>query len=356
MGNLRYSEFAREIDIDEFEIALGFEVENHARDFDNGQCPDPWGLHKNGDTTGKFGIHRENRTFNCYVCGGGTLLSLVMAVKDYDEEEAIDYLYQFTKPIDKTDEGFIDEVEGILAVAKSEREVQPWFNENVMEKWMAASAFAADLGRVWLEERGITDVIAHRYKLGFDPEHTRKSKSKGTYTGPGIILPHYWQSRLVGWQVRWLDDDRPKWVPKYTNTHDFPREETLFNYEAVYFSDNPIVVAESVPTVLFLASLGIPAISTFGSNVSSGQIRLLRKCQQGLVLAPDNDSAGRKWIQDDRSDHVPLAEALARYVPVQVTLFVGADGEGGDLGNLVKSPEAVHDVIAFAEYYYSDSI
>jgi DNA primase len=347
--DLRYSEFAHDVDVDEFEQEIGFEVLEHARGFDIGICPDAWGLHKNGDSTGKFGIHRENRTFNCFVCGGGTLLSLTMAIKDCDEETALDWLYQFAKPVDQSDEDFLDEIEQILVVEKRKKPVWPWFNENVLEKWQGNPLRAER--RQWLNSRGISPEVAAEHQIGYDPEHTRKSRSKGEYTGPAIILPHYWNERLVGWQVRWLDDERPKWVPKYTNTHDFPKEETLFGYESVYLSDTPIVVVESVPTKLFLESLGIPAVATFGSTLSQEQIRLLRKCQQGLVLARDNDPAGEKWVKDERPDHEPLAAQLERFVPLQVALTIGPKDKGGDLGDLVGDEDLVREIIELAEYY-----
>jgi hypothetical protein len=353
--DLRYSEFAHDIDVDEFEQEIGFEVLEQARGFDIGICPDAWGLHKNGDSTGKFGIYRENRTFNCFVCGGGTLLSLAMAVKDYDEEAALDWLYQFAKPVDQDDESFLDEIEQILMVEKRKQPVWPWFNENVLEKWRMWNVDGYLLGdpeaEEWCQERGICPSVAFEHKLGWDYQHTRKSRSKGEYTGPAIILPHYWNERLVGWQVRWLDDERPKWVPKYTNTHDFPKEETLYGYEAVYLSEQPIVVVESVPTKLFLESLGIPAVATFGSTLSQEQIRLLRKCQQGLVLARDNDPPGEKWVKDNRLDHEPLAAQLERFVPLQIALTIGPKDKGGDLGDLVGEGDLVREIIELAEYY-----
>lgn len=341
---LRYSEFAHDIDVDEFQQEIGFEVLENARGFDIGHCPDAWGQHKNGDSTGKFGIHRENRTFNCFVCGGGTLLSLAMAIKDCDEEVALDWLYQFARPVDQSDAGFLDEIEQILLVEKRKKPVWPWFNENVLDQWNNAPL-------EWLIERGISDDTSATHRLKFDPEHTRKSRSKGEYTGPAIILPHYWNERLVGWQVRWLDDERPKWVPKYTNTHDFPKEETIYGYEGVYLSEKPVVVVESAPTKLFLESLGIPAVATFGANVSAEQIRLLRKCQQGLVLARDNDPAGEKWVRDKRLDHEPLAAQLERFVPVQIALTIGPKDKGGDLGDLVGDEALVREIIELAEYY-----
>ena len=72
----KFSAFVDDIDIDAFEEQIGFDVLRTHRDEDIGQCPDYWGLHAHGDTTGKFAINREKKVYHCFVCGGGSLLSL----------------------------------------------------------------------------------------------------------------------------------------------------------------------------------------------------------------------------------------------------------------------------------------
>jgi hypothetical protein len=239
-----YSEFAHQINLESFYEGIEWIPEwDDGKGNDVGFCPDPWELHKNGDTTGKFAIHRDKRVYNCWVCGGGSLLSLVMALK-----------------------------------------------------------------------------------------------------GEAVIFPHMWEGRLVGWQERWLEPQppRPKWIAKYTNTTDLPASITVYNFENVYLSEGPIVVCESVPTVLFLASLGIDAVATFGASVSDAQLRLLRRLHQGLILAPDNDGPGEKFVQQ-------CGEYLERFVNVKVAPQV--DGEGSDLGDLVEEPNLVHLVLDAAEYF-----
>jgi hypothetical protein len=356
----RYSEFAHSIDVDQFMEAIGFDPQDEVRGFATGHCPDPWDMHKNGDTTGKFGIHLENRTFNCFVCGGGSLLSLAMAIKDWTEEEATDWLYEMTAPVDLSNEDFMSEIEQILAIEHREKKVWPYFNEHVLDKWTDPEGGWPVEMYDWLDGRGIAVDVAISYRIGYDPQHIRKSKSKEDYVGPAIILPHTWGGRLVGWQCRWLDDERPKWVPKYTNTRDFPKAETVFNYENVYLSPEPIVVVESVPSALFLISVGVPAVATYGSDVTDEQIRLLRKCQQGLILAPDNDAPGRKWLKSperkkwERGEPaVPLAERLARFIPLAVTAPIGELDSGGDLGDLVGDEAELLRVLTDAEYYYN---
>lgn len=333
MSKIRYSEFAHRIDVDAWAEAIGFEPKYEKLDGQEvvGFCLDPWGSHKNGDTTGKLAINREKRLFNCWVCGGGSLLSYTMAVKDMDEVEATDWLYQFTRVIEESDEEFLSDIDRILFEAKAEQKAPPYFNANVLTKWLGPHDDLALLD--WMMERGISIEVIDRYRVGFNPELTRRS-SKGDFTGPAVVFPHWWQDRLVGWQSRWLCDF-PKHIPKYIFTNDFPREESIYGLEHIYLSDHPVIVCESVPTVLFLASHGYPAVATFGASTTDEQLRWLRKLQQGVIVAADNDKAGDKFER-------ALVHGLERYITVKVMERV--PGDGADLGDLVGE-EAVLDLL-----------
>ncbi len=97
-------------------------------------------------------------------------------------------------------------------------------------------------------------------------------------------------------------------------------------------------MVESVPTVLYLASLGISAVATFGSSVTDQQIRYLRRFQDGVVIAPDNDDAGIKFAG-------LLADGLDRYVPIRMAL--PPETETGDLGDY--EPDELKAVLSAAE-------
>lgn len=326
---LRYEEFKDRIEVDVLEEAIEFEPIESKGGNDIGYCPLPNGWHKNGDSTGKFAIHRDKKVYNCWVCGGGSLLSLAMEVNDMSVDEATDWLYQFTKPYEELDSEFVERIRETLYPEAEPNIVMPWFNPRVLEKWTT--------DHWWFEERGISERVVAEYQLGYDHQHVRRT-NRGEYTGQAVILPHFWGGKLVGYQERWLEDQetRPRWVPKYTNTVDFPRKETLFNFNQVALQPMPPIICESVPTVLMLESLTIPAIATFGSNTSHKQMLYLRRFQQGIVLAPDNDPAGTKWADS-------LTEYLRDYIVV--TVLDPVPGKGSDLGDFKADPDALWDHI-----------
>jgi DNA primase len=332
VSSRRYSEFASRINIDAFEEAIGFTPNRtDGNNNDIGQCPDIWNLHKNGDTTGKFAIHRDKKVYHCWVCGGGSLLSFVMEWKSFDEGSAVRWLYQFASEDAISKEQFAEEVDRVLGDPVSTELALPYFNSKVLDRFSPAPP-------EWLQSRNISSEVANSFGVKYNAESERHS-ANSDYVGPSIIFPHFWNEKVVGWQSRWLDESRPDWIPKYTNTSDFPKETTIYNFNL--FQDDVVVVCESVPTVLVLASIGVPAMATFGSSVSERQIALLKRFQQGLYIAPDNDGAGVKYLDT-------LYEGLERFIPLKLIEPVGDPDSGNDLADLDRSE--IQDRISSAEY------
>lgn len=320
----KYADFADKIDIEALEIAIGFEPMETRGENDIGKCLFSYN-HTHGDTTGKFAIHRGKRVYNCFVCGGGSLLALVKRLYHFDTETATDYLYNFTKSDVLDQSAFVEGyLKDIRTPAPENRKGLPVFRDAVLDQY--------DGPTDWFHTRGISDEVIQSYSLCFATKARRTNKQGEkleNYVGEAAVFPHFFDEKLVGMQFRWMgDQDRPKWIPKYTNTKDFPKTETLFNYDnAKKVADRSIFVVESVPTALFLISHGFPAVATFGSSVSEHQLKLLRKLH-GIVLAPDKDAAGKKFLYN-------CAEYLQDYVAVD---YVDPEdyGEASDLGDFPK--------------------
>lgn len=342
---LRYSEIKDDIDIDQVEAAIGFSPLYTDRGNDVGHCIWPEN-HSNGDTTGKFAIHRDKKVYNCWVCGGGSLLSLVMERFELDVDQATEWLAEFTHgQAGWTDHEYADYLLSMLEDIDERVDTMPYFNPRVLERF--------DGGLDYFRSRGIMDEISLLYNLRFSemvmkpaPKKNRGEevvKIDDDYYGPAAILPHYWQGRLVGWQHRWLawNEDHsatPRWLAKYTNTTDFPKDNTVYNYDAALRATQPVVVCESVATVLFLLSHGVPAISYFGGNIDPAQLRLIRRLSQGVILAPDNDKVGGTLVNT-------ATKYLERFIPVYVAepVDLGPKADLGDYAQVGNPSEALHD-------------
>lgn len=341
--SVKYSTFADQINVDAFEEAIGFEPLDHRKGEDVGYCPDLWGMHKNGDTTGKFAINREKRVYHCWVCGGGNLLSLAMEFTQLDEEGATEWLKQFAHGDIRTDADFVDDFMELIEKHESRKaERMPYFNEHVLTQFKAEEDDYVFL-RNWCDGRGISEEVMATHHLGYSPSHRKNAPLRDNeridedYFGPCVVFPHYWEGRLVGWQHRWTDHpDVPKWLPKYTNTSDFPKSNTLYNYDLAITRPSNVIVVESVPTALFLESMGVNAVATFGSSAIESQLRLLRRFQRGVVIVPDNDAPGEKFAK-------AAEEYLERYVEVRVLPPVTLK-EGADLGDYATEADPVADL------------
>ena len=229
---LHYLNFVDDINIDAVEEALGFSVIDHHKGEDMGYCLFS-ANHTHGDTTGKMAINREKKVYHCWVCGGGTLLSLAMEVMDMDEEEATEWLNQYAAGYERSDSDFIDGFYDLLDSYQDKQvDRMPFFNVRVLDRFHSDGP-EEELYE-WANARGISDEVVQSHGLGYG-EMIRKAapmrdkeKIDDDYYGPCIVFPHWWEGRLVGWQHRWLNHgiDTPKWLPKYTNTSDFPKSQT----------------------------------------------------------------------------------------------------------------------------------
>lgn len=325
MGRVKYSQFEDRIDVPELCNAIGFNPEyEDARGNMVGYCLWPE-RHSNGDTTGKFAIHPEKKVYNCYVCGGGSLLSMVMELYSWDSETAEDYLRQFAGDA-RDDAAFLEDFLNEFANDTEKRvETLPYFNPRVLDKWPLAVEYGESIG-IW-------SLAIEHYDVRYAEAHTKPAPVKGKfakdddYVGPAIIWPHYWNDRLVGWQSRWLDDDRPEWCGKWTNTVDFPKDNTVYGYHRLNRPVKMLHVVESAKSVLKLKQIAKPAVGTFGSNANEAQLRLLRRFTNGVCLCPDNDNAGNKWF-------LSLYEYLSPYVPLYgLSPVPGEKADIADLGD-----------------------
>jgi hypothetical protein len=250
----------------------------------------------------------------------------------------------------RSDQEFVDDFLDAFRDVEKRVDTLPYFNERVLDK------FDEPIPDWWLEEKCILPEIAEQCNVRFSETVFRPAPKSGRfvdsepYEGPGIIFPHYWKGRLVGWQTRWLDEERPDWVPKYTMTTDFPKESTVYGYDQTHFAVNDpyesllygrnVIVVESVPSSLFVRSCGYPSIATFGSNLNDAQMRVLRRFKF-LMLAPDNDPAGEKWLSAN-------TKYLKRYSRLW-HLPTLTEKPGADIGDLASDPDPLEAIREYVD-------
>lgn len=288
------------------------------------------GQHNDQDRNPTASLNYQKLTYNCLGCGAsGGLLWFIATCRGETSAQARQWLEQ-TAGLG----GNVLELEAMLRMldaiyATKERAPIPSFSTKLLDGWAYDHPYLT-------EGRGISQEIYRRYKLGWDPETDR------------VVIPHFWQGKLVGWQSRKLPPEwrSEEWTPrppkedgqeafdvhsgnpkspKYFSSPDFPKESTVFNYDP---RAEEAVVMEAMLSALTHEDV-FHSEAIFGAKFTETQVRRLVKHER-VILWMDNDDAGWKAVQGrpevkstkeqpQGQEATPgMAELLAPYVDVLV--------------------------------------
>lgn len=252
-------------------------------------CCLPFGAHKNGDASASASLNYQRLVYNCLGCGSsGGLLWFIATCRGESGEAARRWLddQTGTGPDEQSLSSLLQFFDAVYG-AKESRKAPPLpkMSPKVLEPWLAIHPYMTD-------DRGISEDALMRFNVGYAPAFKVKTgetaDGKPVFTeSPRIVIPHFWKGDLVGWQTRRLVKDG---TPKYLSSGEFPKDTTLFNYDA---KARKAVVVESPMSVLVAADDADHYEGTFGAKVTDRQIRLLTNHAR-LTLWFDNDEAGWK--------------------------------------------------------------
>jgi len=267
-------------------------------------CPLPLGMHKNGDRNPSASLNRETLLFNCFTCGGGSVIWLVQNCLNVDRDDAISILKNEVSTLKVVSvEDFIHKLEGVFSSAEAKAIDIPHYSENIIKRWEGPSSYLTDRGvslRTQKEMR--TGVESGRLEIARTPQ------GESAIPIDRVVLPHFIKGRLSGWVARRLEDIPG--VPKYRNSKGFPRGAWLYNLDNAKLY-REVYVVESPMSVLVMKSRGIDnVVATFGAKVDAHQIELLRNFHHVTVFM-DGDTPG--W---NATSH--LVETLNHYTKVSV--------------------------------------
>ena len=269
------------------------------------RCVMPW--HNDRNPSARFNV--EKLTYKCWSCdSGGGLLWLIRTVRGGSTGQAFEWV-NGTTGLDGEDLEAFNEIIEALSVDKSDyRPPMPSYSRRVLDPWA--------ITHPWLTDprseggRGIPEANVEALEMGYAEAYPLDDKGR---TSERIIIPHFWNGRLVGWQSRRLIDDG---TPKYLSTEDFPKDETVFRPP----EGDTIVVVEA-PMSVARHMHHLPVAATFGASVTDRQVRLLAAYDR-VVLFPDPDTAGWRWINggiDEEGNPTPsLVDRLEPYTEVDV--------------------------------------
>jgi hypothetical protein len=259
-------------------LTLGIETTQRGDEL-LGLCP--MHLERTGreDNNPSWSMNAETGVHHCFSCGyKGTLLTLVGEIKEFttqwgrvDFDAAKDWLrsnieVNFEYLARQLEEARNSYVPIPAPVGMSEARLAIF--DGVAPDWA-------------LSARDLTPDGCTFYGVKWNP-------SKNSWITP-IRDPQ--SGKLMGWQEKSQTErffrNRPTGVAK---------SKTLFGLDT--FKGGTMIVVESPLDAVKLASLGVfGGVSTFGASVSDDQIRLMKAADK-LIIAMDNDAAGKKASSD----------------------------------------------------------
>ena len=240
---------------------------------------------------------------NCYAYWGGDLFHLIMKLENRNSfDEILPLIAPFLAGAVVPSDEFGPAMDAVVAASFPRAEYAaniPAYSDRVLAPW----AFI----HPYLEERGIDGDTVSKLRIGWREDDNR------------IIIPHFWEGKLVGWQSRAVPDRPGHWPgtanpqPKYKSTSGFPKADTFYYDHSKPFPNSytdTVLVVESPLSVIRATALGltIPVLATFGSKVSARQTERL-KDYRNVILWADPDSAGQmmeRTMMRRLSDHYGL--------------------------------------------------
>ncbi|KGE15172.1 DNA primase [Sphingobacterium deserti] len=283
-----------------------------------GNCP----FHN--EKTPSFHVSVAKGIYKCFGCGaGGDSLKFVMELEKYSYPEAIRYLAdKYNVPIEE-----VQRSPAQLA-AQDKREslyvLSAWAGKYFKEQ-LWTTEVGQSIGLSYFKERGYREEIIKKFDLGYSPDqwtimsdaavaagfHKDYLKEIGLsierddgsiydrFRGRVMFPIHNLTGRIIGYGGRTLKTEKS--VPKYVNS---PESEIYHKSDVLYglnFAKKAIMdkdtcyLVEGYADVISMHQAGVEnVVSSSGTSLTTGQIRLIARFTKNVVILYDGDAAGIK--------------------------------------------------------------
>lgn len=266
--------------------------------------------HSDQDRNPTASLNYQKLTFNCLGCGAhGGILWFIATVQKCTTTQAYKWLEETggINPDSMESEKLLSIIQAYYSPRANAPDIIPAYSIRVLLPWIEyvhpyMTTGAEDLG---IRGRNIPVSTLREMRVGWDPDEDR------------IIIPHFWKGSLVGWQGRRIWDWQGE---KYRSTPDFPKDQTLYNFDPTKRYKNLLVV-ESPMSVLAKKHLmerlpDTEMTATFGGKVTDRQVSLITRAEH-VIYWMDNDEGG--WsAMTDRKDLPGLPTRTSPHARVSV--------------------------------------
>lgn len=264
------------------------------------------------EKTASFSVSRERQAFHCFGCGvGGGVINFIMKAENLEFPDAVRFLAaKVGLPVPEDD--------GVQASARRARilELNKAAARYFHECLMGSEGTAA---RKYLKDRGITERTVKRFGLGYAPDSwdglikyvkdfskselldarlvVKRDKDGGVYDmfRGRVMFPIIdIRGNVIAFGGRVLGDGQPKYLNS-PETPVFNKSRNLFALNiAKNAKDERFILAEGYMDVISLHQSGFStAIASLGTSLTEHQARMISKYAKEVVIAYDEDTAGR---------------------------------------------------------------
>jgi len=100
-----------------------------------------------------------------------------------------------------------------------------------------------------------------------------------------LIIPFYYEGRIVGWTARKCRDGKPKYLSEQQPGYVFNLDNQGYNKQFAIVCEGPI------------DAIHVQGTALLGSEIKDSQALLLNRLNRDIIVVPDRDSAGKKLVQ-----------------------------------------------------------
>ncbi len=279
-----------------------------------GLCP----FHQ--EKTPSFAVHPTKQIFHCFGCGvGGDVFKFVMLIENLSFPEAL------RRVAEKAGIVLREEIDDEAYGANARARAGLYKMHELAAKFYAAQLGATTEGRAaraYLTDRGLTDEVVGRFRLGYAPSEGQALRKHLTDAGfdaelfekSGLVLRdaegkrHFDRFRrriifpianesgkVVAFGGRALGDEQPKYLNS-PETPIYTKGRVLYHLDSAASAIRKLdyaVLVEGYMDCIAVASSGIEnVVASCGTSLTENQIRLLARSSRRVVVNYDPDSAG----------------------------------------------------------------
>lgn len=259
----------------------------------------------------------EYGSFNCFTCGEhGSFVHFVALCFDSSDEYAKKWL--ITHFGDKNTELTID----LEPINLNRCDKTTYLDENILKSFQSYHPY--------MDKRKLTKKVVEAFKIKYDPKSESLVFPVWDEQGRLVMLTR----RSVNNKSFYIDKDKEK--PVYLMN--FIRERGI----------TEVAVAESQINALTLWSWDVPAVATFGCNITQKQMDVFNKSNlRHIYLCFDGDAAGRKGTKK-------FIEQIRKDIFVDVIILPN----GKDINDLSEAEFNTLPVLSSQEWYkkYGDKL